>query len=329
MAERSRAPSRNREFSRGRLAVGLLLVALVAAGAAFGLARLRGGPDPGRIVYANERGVFVGDLAGGKQERIDSVERDTLEVWPDSTGRWLAYLRRDRGLWLIDLESGNRWQISERLSVGLGWSPDNKFVAGDFLSDRDLVAIDPGSRGNDLLVSKYTGGVVTWRDRDHFLTAIGRDLVSIRLSGRHPLASKLAANAWPLAVSPDGTEVLYLMDPQGSKSRVTIARMEADRLTDRRVVFDGWAKLAASSPQGFLAFSGRDGSNQSGTWILEARTKPPRRVTKAAEQLAWSRDGSSLVYVANGSLLVHDLSNGRSRRLSARGTYVKGFAVVP
>lgn len=324
MAERSQQRSRSTEFSRGRLVVGLVLVAIVAGGAAYGLGRLRGDPGPGRVVYANERGVFVGDLAGGKQKRIGSIERDTLAAWPDPTGRWMAYLRRDRGLWMRDLESGNRWQISERLSVGLGWSPDGKFVAGDFLSDRDLVAVDPGNRGNDLLVSKYTGGLPIWRDRDHFLTAIGRDFVSIRLSGRRPLASKLAANAWPLAVSPDGAEVLYLMDPQGSKPRVAVGKLNGDRLTDRRVVFDGLAQTAASSPQGFVAFSTRDA-----TLVLESSSKPARRVTEAAEQLTWSRDGSSLAYVVEGVLFVRDLGEGRSRRLSARGTYVKGFAVVP
>ncbi len=328
MAERSPEPSRNRKFSRGRLAVGLLLVALVAAGAAFGLGRLRGGSDPGRVVYANERGVFVRELTTGKQERIGTLPKDTLDVWPDPTGRWLAYLRRDGGLWMLDLESGERWAISERLSVGLDWSPDGRFVAGELLSDRDLVAIDPGTRGNDLLVSMYSGGRMIWRDRDHFLTVIGKDLVSIRLSGSRPLASKVADDAWPLAFSPEGAEVLYLIDPEGAKPRIAIARLQGDHLSARRIVFDGWANLAAASRQGFV-FSARDRSDKTGTWVRNSRSKPPRRVAAAAEELAWSRDGSALVYVVNGSLYAHDLPDGRSHRLSPHGTYVKGFAVVP
>jgi hypothetical protein len=329
VAERSPAPPRKREFSRGTLFVGLLLVAVAGAGAAFGLGRLRGGPDSGRVIYANERGVFVRELATAKQERLTTVPKDTLSVWPDPTGRWMAYLRRDGDLWMIDLDSGDRWRISERLSVGLGWSPDGRFVAGELLSDRDLVAVDPGSRGNRLLVSKYSGGRIVWRDRDHFFTVIGKDFVSIQLSGRRPLASKVADDAVPLAVSPEGAEVLYMIGPEGTRPRLAIARLNGNRPIGRRIVFDGWAKLAASSPQGFLAFSARDRSDRNGTWVLDATTKPARRVTAAAEQLAWSRDGSSLVYLVNGSLFARDLADGRSRRLSAHGTYVKGFAVVP
>ena len=329
MAERSREPSRRPEFSRGRLIVGLVLVAIVAGGAAYGLGQLRTGTNPGRVVYATEHGVFVRELASGDERRVASLPKDTLQVWPDADGRWLGYLRRAGSLWLLDLETRERWQVSERLSIGLGWTPDNRFVAGELLSDRDLVAIDPGSRGNDLLVSRYSGGRMIWKDREHFLTVIGKDFVSIRVSGRRPLASKVADDAAPLAVSPEGSEVLYLIDPEGAKPRVAIADLDGIRLGSRRVVFEGWAKLAATSPQGFVAFSARDRSNKWGTWVLESSSKPPRRVADGAEELGWSRNGSALVYVIDGALYARDLNDARPVRLSARGTYVKGFAVVP
>lgn len=333
MAGRSSAPSPSRSgFPRGRLTVGILLVALVGAGVAWGLSRLRGGPDPGRVVFASEDGVFVRELASGMLQRRAALPGDTLDAWPDPAGRWLAYLRRRGDLWMLDLESGSRWQISDRLSVGIGtgWSPDGRFVAGEVADDRDLVAIDPGDRGTKLLTSGLPVSRIVWIDKDRFVAATERHLVVVRLGGDRPSLDNLLDGAWPLAVSPDGGELLYVGDPEGKGSRVVIGELVADRVGAKRTVFHGIAYRAAVSPQGFVAFSGRERSNAGGTWVLEARSRPPRRVTGAqAESIAFSRDGSSLLYVVNGALYARDLRDERTVRLSRRGTYVKAFAVVP
>lgn len=330
-AERLSANADSRsQFPRARLFVGLLLVALVGAGVAFGLSRLSSGPALGRVVYASERGVFVRDLASGAEERRAGLPSETLDAWPSPDGHWLAYLRRAGDLWLLDLDSNLRWRISERLSTGLGWSPDRRLVAGELLADRDLVAIDPERRGTDLLVSGYTGGRMVWRDDDEFFTAIGDDTVRIRTSEQRPTVRKVVDDAWPLAISPDGKQLLYAASPEGSKPMLVVGDLEGDELSAKRTAFRGIVYRAAVSRQGFVAFSGREPSNAGGTWVLESAGRRPRRVSRQqAETISWSLDGSAVLYSIDGALYARDLREDRTVRLSRRGHYVKAFAVVP
>ena len=223
MAERSRAP---RSFPRGRLTVGLLLVALVGAGVAWGLSKLRGGPDPGRVVYASEDGVFLRELATAEQRRQSDLPKDTLDAWPDPTGRWLAYLRRGGDLWMLDLDSGAPWQISERASDGTGWSPDGRFVAAETADDRDVVAVDPTDRGTDLLMTGFPGSRIVWVGDERFLSASTAQMITIDLAGPRPSADAVVDDAWPLAVSPGGGELLYVADPGGKAPKVVIAELE-------------------------------------------------------------------------------------------------------
>lgn len=305
-------------------------MSLVGAGVAYGLSRFRSGPELGRVIYASERGVFLRDLATGAERRLTDLPKDTLDAWPSPDGRWLAYLRRGGDLWLVALESDRRWRVSERLSTALGWSPDGRLVAAELLSDRDLVAIDPESRGSDLLVTRYAGGRIEWRGDGDFLTAIANDIVSIRTSGDKPSAAKVVDDAWPLAISPDGSELLFVAQPEKAKPRVVVGDLDGNEISAKRTVFEGLAHRAAVSPQGFVAFSGRDRSNAGGTWVLEARGRKPRRIARGhAESIDWSREGSSLVYVINGTLYGRDLRDDRTIRFSRRGDYVKAFGVVP
>ena len=320
----ARSPSRT-AFTRGRLVVGLVLVALVGAGLAFGLSRLRGGQDPGRVVYATDRGVFVRELASGSTRSAASLPRNTIGAWPDAAGRWLAYLRETGDLWLLDLESKNRWRISERLTVGLGWSPDGRFVAGEFSPAGDLVAIDPEGRGPDLLVSGFRGGTVVWRDDDRFLTSM-RHMYEIRVSGDRPLAKKLADDAWPVAVSPDGAEVLY-SSPLNAEGRLFVAHLGRAGIEDKRTVHEGISYVGATSPEGVVAFS-----DLNGTWVLRGGSRPPLLLSRdRAALLGWSRDGASVLYIdiAKSSLYARELSESRTIRLSPAGADVKGFSVVP
>lgn len=320
------SPAARPLFSRGRLAVGLVAIVILAAAAAFGLRQLRSGPDLGRLVYATQTGVFSRDLVSGERRRLATLPRGTLEVWPDAEGRWVGYLQRAGSLSLLDLESGATWRVADRLTVGQGWTPDGRFLAAEAFSDRDLVAIDPGDRGTDLLVERFTGGQPAWLDEGRFVTAIGDDLVLVRIEG--PKADKLGDDLIPLAASPDGSEVL-VFDAVG-EPRLLIATIEGGEIAGRRQVFRGLSNRAAVSRQGFVAFSGRDARNAGGTWVIESRAKPPRRVAQGqAEQIAWSADGSSLVLLINGKVTAIDLRDNRTVQLSPSDSHVISVAVVP
>ncbi len=298
---------------------------LLAVAIAFGLRQFRGGPDLGRLLYATQSGVFVRDLATGERSRLATLPRDTLEAWPDAEGRWLGYLQRTGALWMLDLESGARWRVADKLTVGEGWTPDGRFLAAELFSDRDLVAIDPGDRGTDLLVERFSGGQPAWLDEDRFVTAIGDDLVLVRVEG--PKATKLGDDLVPIAASPDGLELLVL---DTKAERLLIASLEGDEITGRREVFDGRVEQAAVSRQGFVAFSGRDANDSPGTWVIESRTKPLRRVARArAEEIAWSADGASLILLIDGKVTAVDLRDDRTLRLSPSDSRVISIAVVP
>jgi hypothetical protein len=231
---------------------------------------------------------------------------------------------------MLDLDSRTRWQISDRASDGTGWSPDGRFVAAELADDRDVVAVDPTDRGSDLLMSGFPGSRIVWVTDERLLSATNTQMVTIDLAGERPSADALVDDAWPLAVSPDAEELLYVADPGGEASKVVIAELYEKGLGPKRTVFQGMAYRAAVSPQGFVAFSGRDRSNGGGTWVLESRSRPPRRITSGqAESIAFSRDGGSLLYVVNGTLYARDLREDRTIRLSPRGAHVKSFAVVP
>lgn len=303
---------------------------VVGAGIAWVLGRIRGGPDPGRIVVASYDGVYVRELASGDQDDKADLPDDTLDAWPDASGRWLAYLRRRGDLWMLDLDSGTRWQISERASDGTGWAPDGRFVAAELADDRDLVAVDPQHRGADLLVSGLPRSRIVWVTDQRFLSATKTQMVAVDLAGARPSVTKLLDDAWPLAISPDGRQLLHVVDPGGTASSVVIAELDGERLGPRRTVFRGVAYRAAVSRQGFVAFSGRDRSKGEGTWVLQSQSRPPRRVAEdQAESIAFTRDGRSLLYVVDGTLYARDLRDGRTIRLSDKGTHVKAFAVVP
>ncbi|MGH2758731.1 MAG: hypothetical protein ACRDKJ_04105 [Actinomycetota bacterium] len=307
--------------------MGLVGVLVLAVAVAFGLRQLRSGPDIGRLVYATQTEVVVRDLASGERHRLAGLPRDTLQAWPDAEGRWLGYLQRTGALWMLDLDSGARWRVADRLTVGQGWTPDGRFLAAELDSDRDLVAIDPGDRGTDLLIERFAGGQPAWLDDGRFATAIGDDLVLVRTEG--PEADKLGDDLIPLAASPDGRDLL-VSDSTRKDPRLVIATLEGDEIAGRRTVFNGQAYRAAVSGQGFVAFSGRDAANTGGTWVLESRTRRPRRVARGqAEQIAWSSDGSSLVLLIDGKVTAVDLRDDRTIRMSPGTDHVISIAVVP
>lgn len=323
MEERSSARA-SRAFTRGRLVVGILLVAVIGAAAAYGLGRLRGEPDPGRLIYADRENVFVRELDSGEVRTLAALPKKPSYVQPSPDGRWLAYIGREFDLGMIDLESGRRWTEAEGGVVPFGWSPDARLFVKDVGSGK-LVAVDPDG-AKRVIADRFRGFPPVWIDPERFLTWLDGDLMLVRTSGDDTSVSKLADSAIPLAASPDGKEIVY--GSASGTARVTIARLTGDRLASKRIVFRSAADRAMVSPTGYIAIV--SDTDREGIWILRGGSMPARRVLDGrAGQVAWSRDGSALVYRQGGSLFARDIRDGRTVRLTPRGSHVFGFAVVP
>lgn len=325
MVERS-SPRPERPFSRGRLAIGLVLVTVVGAGLVFGASKLRPAAGPGRLVVAAAGAVYVHDLAAGRAERRASLPEDAEDVVPSGGGRFVAYALRGGALWLLDLDDEARWQVSERATRVLGWTPDGRVVALEGTADRDLVVVDPEGRRTQQIAGRFEGTSVLWRDDDRFVAATPTHMVDVRIGERGLDVRALAPRARPLAVAPGGDEVLYVSEDRSP--RVRIGTLQEAELTASRTVFEGRATRAAVSPQGLVAFTGRDRDGRTGTWIVQSRTAPPRRINDAqAEQLAWTPDGSALVVLSDGALVAHEVRDGRRVAIRMPGR-VAAFAPV-
>jgi hypothetical protein len=317
------------DFSRGRFVFGLVAIAVVAAAAAFGLGRLRAGPSLGRVVYASDHAVYERDLRSQAVRKLAALPSDTLEASSSVDGRWLAYIRRKGDLWLLDLDAGRRFKLSARLTAVLGWTPSGRLVAHELFAERDLVAVEPADRRPHLLLHGFPGGRIVWLGNDRFLWSGSGDLTLVTV-GRRPSYRKILDDARVVAVSADGKDVLYVVRPSGRRPEVAVAANEGRTLKPRGIVFRGLAYRAAVSPQGFVALSGRDSEGRPGTWVLEGGRRAPRKVLDAqGESLAWSQDGSALLYLVDGAIFARDLRDGRTVRLTPHDRHVKAFAVVP
>ena len=321
MAARSRGRPRP-AFSRGRLVVGLVLVVLFAVGLAYAFSKLRGGPDAGRLVYAARQGVFERELSTGDDTKLASLP-DSVEVaMPSPDGRYVAYAMGEGELWIAALEGDRRFQVAERLVLPLGWSPDSRLVAGELLSDQDLVAIDPDGGREVLLSGGYlSGSQPVWIDADRFAIARNEDTFVIVEAGKasEPIDGR------PLAASPDGDQLLFVRGDD-----VLVGSVEDDRITDEQALSDDGAAFGAASAQGFLAVA-----NDDGVHVFEGGTDSRRVVDRAVDWIGWAHGGAVLLYAHDGAAYALELRaedpDGEPKRVTRRDADVfplAPFAVV-
>ncbi len=313
-------------FSRARLFVGLLVITLIGAGGMFALARLRGGPDPGSVVYASPEGVFVHDLSSGHDRLAATLPKGTVAAIPSPDGKWVAYSRGVGELWLASLRSRQRFQVADQFVVPLGWSPDGRLLASELLSDRDLVLIDP-DEGREVLKS---GGVPpssfpVWLDEHRFAIATS-DEEFVLFDTRRPSRSVAAPGA-PLAASPDGEELLFAL-----RDKVLVAKIEGKKRGQLKTIFTGTATHAATSGDGFLAIAAKDPKGHSGAWVFQGGSKKTRVVSGKVDGLAWSAKGAALLYQRGGVIYAIAHAGSDPVRVSRRGVKVfrlLSFIVVP
>ncbi len=327
MAERS--PD-NAKFNRVTLVIGIVLVTLAGAVAAFALAKLQHHTDLGTLVYAGSRGIYTHDLATGEDTKIASIPKDINLAEPSPDGRFVAYANPDGALWMYDIKARRRYQVAEQGTIPEGWSPDSKLVARELVGAGDVVLIDPNAGRKGLI----NGGSITqslpvWINPSRF--AIG-DLADpngsllVDTQGSEQPVVK-ASFGVPLAASPDGTQLLTQRNHELSEGRVT-----PTGVTSSRVLFKGDAIVAATAPQGFVAFAAKGPAGKEGIWVLETGTELKRIVPGQVDWLVFTRDGRAICYAKGGAIYALTLSDHRTKRISRRGVTVLtllSFGVVP
>ncbi|MEX0873869.1 MAG: hypothetical protein WD646_13885 [Actinomycetota bacterium] len=307
-----------------------MLVAAMGAAVAYGVGTLRGGPDPGRLVYAGRQGVYIRDLDSGEERKAADLPKDVTFGMASSDAKWFAYASEQGALTLLDLESKQSFQVSEQLSVPLGWSPDGRLVAQELFDDRDIVLIDPNG-GVRVIWSRGSLNVrfPVWLDSDLFAffdEGNQRSLALVRLAESRSSVSQIGVGL-PLAASPDGKEILIR---RGKK--LIVAKLEGRRLTAERTLFRGAIGNTAVSDQGFVAFTASGSGDGDGLWVLQSGEKKKKVLSEQVRWLEWTRDGSTILYSSRGAVYALTLPDGKPKRISKKGVDVFdviGFTVVP
>ncbi len=309
--------------------VGLLLLAAIAAAVAYAFGANQGGPDPGRLVYAGKDGVFVRELETGKVRRVGPLPDDTTLGIASPDGRWYSYVERNGALWMLSLDENRRFELSGAGALPLGWSPDGKLVARELLDDRDIVLIDPEG-GSRVLWSRGAVNVrfPVWLDAERFVILDDQsqmELALVKLAGSRSTVTHIGTGN-PVAASPDGKEILM----QRSESLV-VAKLDGERLTNDRKLFDGSIGYASVSDQGYVAFTAEDDEGRAGVWVLRGGNESEKVLSEGVTWMDWSRDGSTILYAKKGSVYALTLPDGKPKKVSGDVTVfeVNGFAVVP
>ena len=318
MAARSRTRAKRSDFSRGRLIVGVVLIAAIGVGAAFFIGRSRGGPKAGTLVYATPVGVYTHDLTTGRDERVVTLPEGTVGAIPSPDGKWVAYSKDAGEVWLAALDHDQRYQIADQLAIPLGWSPDGRILVSELGDDRDLVAVVPDGERTVLADGVYGGGAApVWIGDDRVAIAKGAEqFVIIDTSGPKPKQTLPIAGT-PLAASPDGEEILV-----SRGDALTVSKIESDEPLGLRVIFEGTPNVAAASPEGYLAVAAKDKDGHNGVWIFQGGSDSSKVVEGKVNGLAWTTKGAVLLYERKGVVYALERSGAEPKRVSREGVTV-------
>jgi hypothetical protein len=357
-AEGPAPPSRS-PFSRAGLGVALSLVVLAAALAAFGAARLRGGPDLGRLVFIDrDRGIVVRNLGGGGERLVSPWPDDAANPVLDARRKRLAY-RTDAGTFVLDLENGRHTQLGSSHGRPIGFDPRGRLVvARSERTEAALVLLD-GDRERSILAGgpavAFAGDAV-WLSEQRFAIATFRfqrprlTMRVIAIDGSKPRLIEQVAGGWPLLASPDGRELLYsaapapaATTPSGSRAPEVTAgagppqatpgagpgasdeRLKILRLStgaSRTAGPRGTFRAAALSRSREAALLGT--GRRAGVWTYDAVDERGRRVADVrATAIAWTAEGSHLLYVNRRGIWMIDDARDQPRNIV--GPVAEGF----
>ncbi len=315
MSTRSRS-LRASDFSRGRLLIGLLLVAAVGAGAAFLIGRSRGGPSAGTLVYATPVGVYTHDLETGRDERVVTLPKGTVAAIPSPDGKWVAYSKDAGEVWLAALDHDQRYQVAEQLALPLGWSPDGRLLVSELLDDGDLVAVDPDGERVQIASGRFPAiSAPVWIDEKRVAIATTED--TFALIDTEKSADPVPIAGTPLAASPDGAELLLARE-----GALMVSKVKSDEPVGLRVIFEGTPTVAAASRQGYLAVSAKDKKGHKGVWVFQGGEDSSKVVEGKVNGLAWTSEGAVLIYERKGVLYALERPGAEPKRVSREGVPV-------
>lgn len=311
-------------FSRGGLFVGLLIVCLIGGAAAFLFARVRPSLDAGHLIYASDHAVYIHDLKTGSDKKVVSLPSGTVVASASPDGQWIGYGTQEGAVWLVRIDGTQRFQLTDQLTVPVGWTPDGKLVVGELASDGDLVAVDPEGARTPLMTGGHLPNTVpVWLDTKRFAIAKAKGRFSVIKDDDEVVAG----DGVPLAASPDGTQLMYQ-----DKKLVKLTTIKGSEFTNTSVVFKGEAENATTSPDGFVALIAKDIKGHKGVWILEGGTKSKRIVMGSVDGVQWTHTGAVVIYLRDGALYAQDAHGGRAKRVSRKGVKVLpllSFSVSP
>lgn len=309
-------PKRPSPFTRGRLAVGVFLVGVVAVLAAVGAAKVRSGPDAGRLVYISDRGVVVRNLGSGAER--------TAAAWPgnargpvlDTANHRLAY-RVGWSVQMLDLDTGRRIEVAEGRVRPLGFDRRGRLVLAHTDVGRTGLALVDGGRERAILAGEaaaFSGGPV-WLTDDRYAVPLLRpqrptDVTRIvDIGGTEPAVVREVERSWPLLASPDGTELLHSVQ-RGDEERLEILDVASGR--SRRAGATGGFRSARLNPSGVAALLGI--GPDPAVWTYAPASEQAVRVVRArASAVTWSLDGSHLLYADGRG--VWTVAGGDRRRI--------------
>jgi hypothetical protein len=147
----------------------------------------------------------------------------------------------------------------------------------------------------------------------------------VKLAGQRSTVAHIGTGN-PVAASPDGKEILIQRDES-----LVVAKLEGERLTDERKLFDGSVGYATVSDQGHVAFAAEDSQGRAGVWVLQNGNESEKVLSERVTWMDWSKDGSTILYSEEGSIYALTLPDGKPKKVSGDVTVfdINGFTVVP
>jgi WD40 repeat protein len=282
-------------------------------------------PDTGESRIIVERSRFLGS----------AVEQPVIghAAWsPD--GRWLAYDRFGRGLWVVNAERETRQLAVKASWVSWTWSPTAPQLA--MVRDSRLSVVDASTgRQTDLGVVGDASAPVWSPDGTRVLYgARGGSLYSVDVGGGdHSLLVRLPGENLDsmdeIEWSPDGAYLaivndlepgggrLYVMNADGSGVRVLLDNFESGGfLAHNPFAHNRFAWSPDGTRLAYAHFSGPD-ERELRIWTVSLDGSAPSLVASQAPDVCcpsgsvvWSPDGSQIAFRTSGTSFVMINSDG-------------------